>query len=79
MNEDYLGRLFQREMGERFTQYLIRTRMEKAKGMIESGDDLKLFEISELTGFGDKYHYFSLAFKKYTGMSPSEYKKLCET
>ncbi|SFM11548.1 two-component system, response regulator YesN [Gracilibacillus orientalis] len=76
MNEDYLGRLFQREMGERFSQYVYRLRMEKAKHLLEEKSNLKMFEISDITGFGNKSHYFSLAFKKYTGMSPTEYKNL---
>jgi two-component system response regulator YesN len=78
MNENYLSRLFQRETGERFSQYLMRVRMETAKQLIESNPADKLYEISEKAGFGDNYHYFSLAFKKYTGLTPSEYKKLNE-
>lgn len=78
MNENYLSRLFQRETGERFSRYLMRTRMEMAKQLIESCPTEKLYEISEKIGFGDKYHYFSLSFKKYTGYSPSEYKKMLE-
>ncbi|MBD8068191.1 response regulator transcription factor [Bacillus sp. PS06] len=79
MNEDYLSRIFQRETGERFSLYVNKLRMEKAKVLLETREDLKMFEVSELTGFGDKNHYFSLAFKKYTGMSPREYKSLFET
>lgn len=77
MNEDYLGRLFQRQTGERFSQYLLRMRMEKAKELLESGH-YKIFEISELTGFGGNNQYFSTVFKKYTGMNPSDYKLLHE-
>ena len=76
MNEDYLSRLFQRETGERFSQYVNKLRMEKAKYLIVVRSDLKMFEISKLAGFGDKNQYFSLVFKKYTGMSPTEYKNL---
>ncbi len=78
MNEDYLSRLFQSEMGERFSQYINRLRMEKAKQLLQEENNLKMFEVSELTGFGNKSHYFSLSFKKYTGMSPTEYKHLFE-
>lgn len=78
MNEDYLGRLFQRETNERFSQYLLRKRMDKAKSLLEERDKYKIFEISELVGFGDNNHYFSQVFKKYTGFNPSEYKSMFE-
>lgn len=76
MNEDYLGRLFQRETSERFSQYLLRRRIEKAKSLLEDKMGYKIFEISEMTGFGDNTPYFSMVFKKQTGFSPSEYKNM---
>ena len=76
MNEDYLGRLFQRETSERFSQYLLRRRIEKAKSLLEDKRGYKIFEISEMTGFGDNNQYFSIVFKKQTGFSPSEYKSM---
>jgi two-component system response regulator YesN len=77
MNEDYLGRLFQRETNERFSQYLLRLRMEKAKELLRSRNH-KILEVSERSGFGGNNQYFSNVFKKYTGISPSEYKSLYE-
>lgn len=76
MNEDYLGRLFLRETSERFSQYLLRRRIEKAKLLLEDKMGYKIFEISEMTGFGDNTPYFSIVFKKHTGFSPSEYKNM---
>ena len=76
MNEDHLGRLFQRETSERFSQYLLRRRIEKAKSLLEDKQGYKIFEISEMTGFGDNNQYFSIVFKKQTGFSPSEYKSM---
>jgi two-component system response regulator YesN len=74
MNVDYLGKLFKKEMGEKFSDYIIRIRMEKAKNLIETSDQ-KVFEIAKQVGFGDNPQYFSQVFKKNTGYTPSEYRK----
>ena len=46
-------------------------RMEKAKELL-AVSELKNYEIAEKVGFGDP-HYFSIAFKKVTGKTPTEY------
>lgn len=74
MNADYLGKLFKKEKNERFSDYVMRLRMEKAKELIRKGD-YKIFEITEKVGFGDNSQYFSQVFKKYTGYTPTEYRK----
>lgn len=78
VNSDYLGRLFYRETGEYFSQYLLRCRMERAKELIEkSAENLKIYEISEKVGIAENPQYFSQLFKKYTGMTPTAYQKRC--
>ena len=52
-------------------EVLIGIRMEKAKELL-SQTELKNYEIAEKVGFVDP-HYFSIAFKKAAGMSPTEY------
>lgn len=54
-------------------EYITKIRIEKAKSMIETSDR-SMTEISEMTGFSG-LSYFSTAFKNYTGMTPSQYKK----
>lgn len=76
MNENYLGKLFHKETNEKFSQYVIKLRMEKAKELIKSDKDYKIYEITEQIGLEDNTQYFSQVFKKYTGYTPSEYKKL---
>lgn len=51
---------------------ILRLRIEKAKEYMETSDK-KVYEISQAVGFEDT-GYFSRVFKKYTGMSPKEYK-----
>lgn len=54
-------------------EYITKIRIEKAKMLIETSDR-SITEISEMTGFSAS-SYFSTAFKNYTGMTPSQYKK----
>lgn len=56
-----------------FIDYLTNYRMEKAKQLLISADSL-IYEISEAVGYSNS-NYFSKLFKKYTGVSPEEYKK----
>lgn len=76
MNENYLGKLFLKETGERFSQYVVKTRMEKAKEYMESPVDYKIFEIAQKTGFGDNTQYFSQVFKKHFGYRPTDFKNI---
>lgn len=53
-------------------EYLNRVRMERAKTLLRESR-LSITEIAEATGFASS-RYFSTAFKKYTGSTPSQYK-----
>ncbi|MFB4159646.1 response regulator [Geomicrobium sp. JSM 1781026] len=73
MNPDYLGKVFKREMGMNYTNYLMERRMEMAMEYMNT--DRKVFEVAEEVGFGNNPRYFSQIFKRYTGSTPTEYKK----
>ncbi|MCC3359401.1 response regulator transcription factor [Bacillus sp. REN16] len=75
MNPDYLGKLFRQETGQRFSAYLTKLRIEKAVDLILEMDDVKVVTLAEMIGFGGNAQYFSQVFKKYTGYTPSEYRK----
>ncbi|XEC96097.1 response regulator [Paenibacillus tarimensis] len=75
VNADYLGKMFKKEVGDKFSNYVMEARMKKALELIGQMEDVKVFELAELLGFGDNPKYFGQVFKKYTGFSPSEYKK----
>lgn len=68
----YLSALFKKETGVNFSDYLTRIRMEKAMELLRT-TDLKTYEVAYRTGFSNP-HYFSISFKKYTRMSPSEFR-----
>ncbi|GGH86937.1 two-component system response regulator YesN [Pullulanibacillus pueri] len=75
MNADYLGKLFKKETGEKFTNFLTRIRIDTAIHMLETQSDVKIFELADQLGFGENSQYFSQVFKKQTGFTPSEYKR----
>lgn len=75
MDEGYLSKLFCKKTGEKFTSYVTKIRMDKAKQLIGNGYDEKVYEVAQKVGFGENPQYFSQVFKKYTGCLPSEYNK----
>lgn len=73
MNSTYLGRLFKEDIGESFSSFLTKLRIQKATELL-GNVTLKVYEVSDLVGFKDPA-YFSLLFKKYVGMTPQEFQK----
>lgn len=69
----YFSKLFKKNTGEGCNNYIIRKRMEKAQSLLSS-TNMKTGKIADLCGYKD-VNYFSLAFKKYSGQSPLEYRE----
>lgn len=76
LNRSYFCELFKKETGENFNDMLTRTRIEKAKELL-AFSDTKVSDLAERVGYPN-ISYFSKVFKKYTGMTPMEYKEKCE-
>lgn len=72
VSTSYLSRMFKKELGKNFVDYLNGLRIEKAKELLMD-PKYKTYEIAELVGIPDA-HYFSRLFKKYEGLSPTEYR-----
>ncbi|MDD2970789.1 MAG: response regulator [Lachnospiraceae bacterium] len=70
---NYFSRLFKRIMGEGCNEYIVRKRIEKAKSLLEM-TTMKTGKIALMVGYRDT-NYFSLAFKKHTGVSPTKYRE----
>lgn len=73
ISESYLSRLFKKETGYTFVDYLTRYRIKKAIELLKD-DIIKIYQVAELVGFKDS-RYFSSIFKKYIGITPTEYKE----
>lgn len=70
---NYFSRLFKRVTKEGCNEYIVRKRIEKAKSLLDT-TSLKIGEIALMVGYRDT-NYFSLAFKKHTGKSPTKYRE----
>ncbi len=69
----YFSVIFKNYTGETFVEALTRIRIDQSKKLMDT-TDYRAYEIAEKVGYKDP-HYFSLIFKKVTGMTPSEYAK----
>ena len=72
LSPSYLSRIFKEKCGMGFSDYLTKTRMEKACELL--GDiQYKSYDIAYYIGY-DNPKNFSRAFKAYFGMTPKEYR-----
>ncbi|MDR1021102.1 MAG: response regulator transcription factor [Synergistaceae bacterium] len=69
----YFSRLFKKEVGVNLSQYILHKRLEIAKQMLEETDQ-SIVDISASVGF-QEHNYFGKIFKRFTGATPSEYRK----
>lgn len=77
ISTDYAGRIFKRYTGEHFATFVMRTKMERGKELLRDGR-LRNYEISNRLGYSNP-DYFRQLFKKYTGMTPNEYRNSFRT
>lgn len=69
----YLGKLFKKEIGSNFNDYLNTFRIRKAEKLLLS-TNFKGKELAEKVGFSS-YNYFYMVFKKITGQRPMDIRK----
>ncbi|MEN8078784.1 response regulator [Clostridioides difficile] len=74
ISKNYFCALFKNETGENFLTFVTRTKMERAKILLKN-DNMKVYEVCDYLGYNDTT-YFTRIFKKYSNMTPYEYKKI---
>lgn len=75
VNGSHLLRVFRAQTGETLLGYHNRMRCENAKALLRQSD-VTISQAGELAGFVSSSH-FSHIFKKFTGLTPTEYRLNC--
>ncbi len=74
LNTSYLSSLFKKETGMTLTDYVNQNRIGYAKRLLKS-TTLSIQAVATAVGISD-IHYFTRLFRRETGLSPREYRKL---
>ncbi len=72
LNTNYFSKLFTAHVGMPPSRFILKTRMEKAKKFLQF-TQLSIASVARSVGFSDAL-YFSRTFRRYTGLSPSEFR-----
>ena len=72
LNPSYFSRLFKKEVGETFVEYVTKAKMTRAKELLEQTTD-SVGKICERLGY-DNQSYFIKVFKNYVGTTPIEFR-----
>lgn len=73
LSPSYLSQVFSSEMGETFSRYLQRVRVNRVRELLGS-TSLSLSDVGELCGFSDQSH-MTRVFKEMTGTTPAAFRR----
>ncbi len=73
LNPYYLSTYFKQQTGEKFSDYLLRVKMEAAASLLERGTQ-NIKEIGEAVGYTNP-NSFARAFRQYYNCNPKEYRR----
>lgn len=74
LNEDYLSRIFKKQVGVSVIDYLINQRVEMAKKLL-AGTNMRVSDVAVQVGYSN-FSHFSKIFKKKVGVNPNQFKSL---
>lgn len=70
----YFSRIFKKETGLNFVEYLTKLRIEEAKRMLRNSEE-SIINIASIVGYNEP-NYFSRVFRKLEGITPKQYRAL---
>lgn len=73
LSKNHANYIFKNYTGKNIFDYLIRTRMEKAKEFLKD-ERYKVYEVAQMVGYKNNA-YFTVVFKAYVNMTPNEFRK----
>jgi AraC-like DNA-binding protein len=74
VSSHHLSQILNESLGQSFFDFTAQYRVQEAQKLLLEKDNLKIEEIAEMVGYNSK-SAFNTAFKKITGLSPSEFRK----
>lgn len=72
ISQTVLSKMFHKYGDCSFSNYLTRTRMEKAQKIMHQNPGVLIRDVAERVGYNDQF-YFSRMFRSTFGISPTEY------
>ncbi|GGD56821.1 response regulator transcription factor [Paenibacillus nasutitermitis] len=72
LNPSYFSQLFKQTTRETFVHFRMKKRMERAQRLLHNASH-RMYDIAEEVGYTD-YSHFAKTFKKWFGISPTEYR-----
>ncbi|MDO4275031.1 MAG: response regulator [Eubacteriales bacterium] len=73
LNEDYFSRMFRRETGMGYKEYIVKQKMDYA-GKLLVDTNMPIALVASKVGY-DNYTNFTQTFRKATGLTPTDYRK----
>lgn len=73
LNESYFSRLFSKETGENFINYLNRSKVNRAKVLLRDSQ-LNISQIAREVGYKDTSHFIRM-FKRFEGVTPTVFRQ----
>lgn len=73
LNPDYLSRMFKKETGYSISEYVLNERIHLAKRLL-SETELTISAVASAVGYLN-FSHFSKIFRKYTGLSPKDFRQ----
>ena len=73
VSQTYMSIVLKQETDANFSAHLLNMRMQKAMELLRRSD-VKHYEVAEQVGYSNS-QYFAVCFKKYTGITPTQFKE----
>ena len=73
LTPEYLSKMYKKKTGMRIQDYINENRISQARRLLEN-PDMSVSDVAVAVGM-DNFSYFSTLYRKYTGMTPVEYRK----
>lgn len=74
LNEDYFSRVFRKETGMGYKEYVLKQKVEYAEKLLKN-TDMPVVMVASKVGY-ENYTNFTQMFRKVTGITPTDYRKM---